>query len=172
MAEENFYLQTNVSGTGQVFVSSSQPSELLRIEQSTARAQRMVHEIQALLKASSLSNNYVEISENYSYCPVLIDKEGKAIFLFRFLETIDGLLDYDKIREEYPTLTFAQIDGAISFFRKLAQTNCREIDIDAFEERVISENFSTELREALRNQERIRVLNRSEQSSGSEADRT
>jgi hypothetical protein len=116
-------------------------------------------QIQALLKASSLSNSYVKILENYSYCPVLIDKEGKAIFLFRFLETIDGMLDYDKIKEEYPTLTFAQIDGAISFLIKIAQTNYSEIDIEDLEEKVIYENFSTELREALRNREKIRLLN-------------
>jgi hypothetical protein len=164
MANDDFYTQVTVGGGREVVISSSLPSELLEIEQTTARAQRLVHEIQALHKAGSLSSGYVKILSTYSYCPVLIDREGKPIFLFRFLETIDEMLDYDKIREEYPTITFAQIDGAMSFLRRLAQTNCNEIDLDSFEDTIIAENFAEELRDALRDQESVRVLNRGEQS--------
>jgi hypothetical protein len=55
-----------------------------------------------------------------------------------------------------------QIDGAISFLRKVAQYNPHEIDFDAMEDEEIRSDpaFLDELRRALADKETSRVLNR------------
>lgn len=110
--------------------------------------------------SSSLSGALVMIRPQYSFCPTLIGNDNQPVFLFDFVEVIDGLLDYDRIKEEIPNISYAQIDGAISFIRKLLQFNSKSLDIDDLGEEMASQNehFLERLRSSLTTQEATSVL--------------
>jgi hypothetical protein len=129
------------------------------------RKQRAHFEILGALLAfqriSKTTGGYVRILPELSWCPVLIGSDQRIIPLYQVVEAIDGLVDYDAIREEFPTLSYAQIHGALSFLRKIAQLNIKGIDIDEMEDEELAqdENFMTELRRGFADQEISRVLN-------------
>lgn len=110
---------------------------------------------------SSVScGGYAMILPQYSFCPALIGSDDQPVFLFEFVEVIDGLLDYDRIKEEIPNISYAQIDGAISFIRKLLQFNSKSLDIDDLREEMSSRNelFLGRLRNSLTTSEPASVL--------------
>jgi len=113
-----------------------------------------------LYDASRNAGNYVTISSESSFCPTLIGSDQRHIPLFEFLEVIDEIIDYNKILEKLPSLSYSQISGAISFLRKITQFNVKGFDIDHIMD-VLHDNdvLLSELREAISDQEGIRVLN-------------
>ena len=104
---------------------------------------------------------YVQLRQEFAYCPVLMGNDNRPVFLYEFVEAIDGLLDYNRIREELPTISSAQIDGAISFLRRLTQFNINDLDIDELsdEELAQDENLLRQLRTGLNDRETAHVLN-------------
>jgi hypothetical protein len=110
--------------------------------------------------SSVSSSGYVMILPQYSFCPALIGSDNQPVFLFDFVEVIDELLDYDRIKEEIPNISYAQIDGAISFIRKLLQFNSKSLDIDDLREEMSSRNelFLDRLRSSLITSEPTIVL--------------
>src|SRR5437764_6184681 len=76
-----------------------------------------------LHRASEATGGYVKLLPQCHYCPVLIDAHDKAVPLFEFVEVLDGIIDYDQIKEELPSLSYAQIHGSMLFLRKVAQFN-------------------------------------------------
>lgn len=139
------------------------------LEQTASRVQNTLAEIRFLQRSSESTYNNVQLLEDFSFCPVLIGNDQHPIFLSNFIEVVDELLDYDKIKGEFPTLSFAQIHGAIEFLKKISQFNSKGIDIEDFEDSVISENeeLIQALKAAIANQETTRVLNRGEYNCGS-----
>ena len=111
--------------------------------------------------SSVLSGGYVMILPQYSFCPALIGSDDQPVFLFDFVEVIDGLLDYDRIKEEIPNISYAQIDGAISFIRKLLQFNSNSLDIDDLREEMSFRNglFLDGQKSSLTTSEPASVLN-------------
>ncbi|MFH0984295.1 MAG: hypothetical protein V1882_02040, partial [Candidatus Omnitrophota bacterium] len=110
---------------------------------------------------SSLSSSErVMILPEYSFCPTLIGSDNQPVFLCDMLEVIDELLDYDKIKAEIPTISYAQIDGAISFIRKLLHFNSKSLDIDDLREEMTCQNelFLRRLRNSLTSPEPASVL--------------
>jgi hypothetical protein len=93
--------------------------------------------------------------------PALIGSDERPVFLYQFVEALDGLVDYDSIKETFPTLSYAQIDGAMSFLRKAAQLNARGVDIDELESEADADDarLIDALRNALNDRETSRVLN-------------
>jgi hypothetical protein len=110
-----------------------------------------------LHRTSQATGEYVKLLPSCHYCPVLIDAHNKLIPLYEFVEVLDGIVDYDKIKEELPGLSYAQIHGSMMFLRKVAQFNTADKDID--DERDEESNFIDELRQAYIDRERTRVLN-------------
>lgn len=98
----------------------------------------------------------------FHYIPVIIGDGGRAVPLYQFVEVLDEIVDYDSVIAELPHLSYAQVGGAISFLRKIAQFNPRNIDIDYIEDQQLSEDpvFVEELRKALADKETSRVLSR------------
>jgi hypothetical protein len=80
--------------------------------------------------------------------------------LYSFIEGVDGLIDYEKIVNEYPGLSYSQISGVFTFLKRVAQFNIKAIDIEQLidDEMADSETFLSELRAAMK-QETTRVLN-------------
>ena len=131
---------------------------------------RPAREIEAMRKAraivstfqeiSSLTGGYVQVLPEYAHCPVLIGADHKPIPLADIVEAIDEFVDYEALRADYPSLSYAQIDGAVSFLRKLVQLNDKLIDFDAPEDRELAADADliAALRESLNDREMARVL--------------
>ena len=130
------------------------------LEQSH-QTQKLLSVLDTLANVSDSAGGYVQLRPEYRFCPVLIGSDNQAIPLYEFVEVIDGLVDYEGIREAFPNLSYAQIHGAISFLRKLAQFNASGIDMDDLEDESITEDeaLMDELKRALADQEITRVLN-------------
>ena len=114
-----------------------------------------------LYDAGQNTGNYVILHKESALLPGLIDNNHEFIPLFRFIEVMDELIDYDRVIQEFPSLSYPHISGAISFLRQVAQFNLRDYNIDEIEddELVADEKFLSELRQALANKEVTRVLN-------------
>lgn len=116
--------------------------------------------IQTFSEASRATGGHVQVLPEYHFCPVLIGSDRDAISLAEMVEAIDEFVDYEALCNEYPTLSGAQINGAISFLRKLSQTNSRQIDLDALEDEQIAGDVQLieMLKQAIADKEIVRVL--------------
>lgn len=110
-------------------------------------------------RASEKSGGKVIMDQEYGYLPVLIGRDNELIPLYKFVEVIDEITDYNRIEQEFPTLSFGQIMSAISFLRNMAQFNTRNIDIDELEDKPFAEDpdFQAAIRASLEDQEGMRV---------------
>jgi hypothetical protein len=113
-----------------------------------------------LYRASRSAGDYVKLMPKYRFCPVLLNEDQSVVPLYEFVEVLDGITEYDKIKAELPGLSYAQINGALMFLRKVAQFNSADVDIDDLEDdrTTNDQNFIEELRQALFDQEKTRVL--------------
>lgn len=93
--------------------------------------------VRIFTETSKATGGFVVIDPHYSCLPVLEGKDGSLVFLYRFVETIEGKLDYDELKAEYPMLSYGQITGGIAFLRKLAQFNTAGKDIDELEDQIL-----------------------------------
>jgi hypothetical protein len=111
---------------------------------------------------SETTGGYVQLRPDCGYFPVLAGADNQMVPLYQFVEALDEVLDYDLLAEELPNLSYSQIGGAISFLRKLSQTNPKNIDLDRSEDLDMLSDpvFMAELKEALADEETSRVLNR------------
>lgn len=115
---------------------------------------------QMLSEKSRETGGYVEIRPDFTFCPVLMGSNSRPVFLYELVETLDDIIDYDRIKEELPILSSAQIGGALAFLRRISQFNVKGVDIDALEDEELTndEALLNQLREALADQEVARVL--------------
>jgi len=115
---------------------------------------------EALNQCGISTGGYVQINPEMGCLPALIGNDSRPIFLYQFIEALDGLVDYDAVMEEFPTLTYAQIGGALAFLRKIAQLNARGVDIDALEDEADANDpeLINALRTAFYDRETSRVL--------------
>jgi len=106
-------------------------------EQILSRGQQVLGIIREFKMNSEETGSYVQILKEYACCPVLIGSDAEPIFLYKFIEIIDEIIDFGRLKEELPTLTFGQLNGAISFLRKLAQFNVKFVDVDDLEDEML-----------------------------------
>jgi hypothetical protein len=127
---------------------------------SINKAHKLAGVLSALLKVSEDTGSYVQMPVKLKFLPVLIGQDNEVIPLYHFVEALDEAVDYDRIQNALPTLSYAQIHGAISFIRRLSQFNMAEIDIDQLEDEDTAQNESllNELTKALADKEITRVL--------------
>jgi hypothetical protein len=119
-----------------------------------------------LTNASRSTGGFVKFLDDHADLPVLLGNDGNPVALFEFIEAIDGVVDYEALREELPTLSYAQINGAISFLRKVAQFNTNGVDIDDLEDQETANDpdLIEAMKKAIADQETSRVLNHSERN--------
>lgn len=129
-----------------------------KIEHSTVLVGDM---LDLLNQANEATGSYVDFRPEFSFCPVLKNDLGQVLLLYKFIEILDECLDYEEVKEEIPSFSFGQINGAISFLRKIAQFNLAGVDIDAEIDMALLESpaFKNELKNALADQESRHVLN-------------
>jgi hypothetical protein len=121
-----------------------------------------------LYRASKATGEYVKLLPRCNFCPVLIDENANLVGLYQFVEVLDGIVDYDKIKEELPSLSYAQINGSMMFLRKVAQFNINDIDIDELEDERLENDaaFVEELKRAVTDREITRVLDFNKRDDG------
>lgn len=143
--------------------TSGLESMLTLAQDASIESLKRVALFKQLLEYSALTGGHVRLDTELGCLPALIGSDARPIFLYEFVEALDGLVDYDSIKEEFPTLSYAQISGAIAFIRKVAQLNARGINIDELEDEADANdaNLTNALRDALNSVETLRVLNNS-----------
>lgn len=106
------------------------------------------------------SGGVVTIDPHYSSLPVVIGRDNSPVLLFRVVEQIDAHVDYSRIQDSFPNLSYGQIAGAIAFLRCVAQFNIRSVDIDKLEDEWLesSPDFQSQLMNSLNDTEVTRVL--------------
>jgi len=125
-----------------------------------ADAQASAQVVRVLSHCSDITGGYVRMLPEFYCIPVLIGADNQAVPLYEFVEVLEGAIDYDSVIAELPNLTHPQINGALSFLRKLSQFNPRNIDIDSLEDEHIGRDTELieELRRAVADKETSRVL--------------
>lgn len=119
-------------------------------------------------RASKATGDYVKLLPSHHFCPLLIGSDEKPVGLYQFVEVLDAIIDYDRIRDELPNLSYAQINGSLMFLRKVAQCNIHDIDIDELEDEKLESDagFIDEVKRAVADQETTRVLNFDKRDDG------
>jgi len=90
--------------------------------------------IEVFRDISQKAGGEIKLLDKYGYFPVLIDKDQEPFPLYSFVEVLDGLIEYNEILEEIPSITLDQVHNTITFLRKLAAINIFNADIDEIEE--------------------------------------
>lgn len=116
--------------------------------------------IRRMMHCSIMTGQFVELLPEYNCLPALIGSDSNPVFLYQFVEVLDEILDYDFLQKEFPTLSYSQIAGAISFIRKLSQQHLGSDDIDDLEEQINAEDpeLLAAITEAFNDREIVRVL--------------
>ncbi|MBC2713013.1 MAG: hypothetical protein HGJ94_19070 [Desulfosarcina sp.] len=131
------------------------------LQEKSLHIQTVVRMLKYYFDASQSTGGYVNLKDEHYRCPGLVGNDNSFVPLYEFVEVIDESIDYEIILDAFPTLTYSQISGAISFLRKLAQFNLKDIDVDEYldDEFVNDRELLSELRVALADKETERVLN-------------
>lgn len=142
-------------------VSADMYRMLTLIGEASINTLNKIATFKTLMDNSTLTGGYVQFHQELGCLPALIGNDSRPVFLYEFVEVLDELVDYDRIKEEFPTLSFAQINGAIAFLRKVSQLNARGVDIDALEDEAAAQDpqFIEALEAAFNDRETVRVLN-------------
>ncbi|MCA1612590.1 MAG: hypothetical protein LC800_00245 [Acidobacteria bacterium] len=153
-----FFMLTRNTDSG---LSSDLYRMLTLAGEASINALNKIALFKAFLESSASTGGYVQIQEELGCLPALIGNDDNPVYLYEFVEALDNAVDYDVLKEEFPTLSYAQINGAISFLRKVAQLNVRGVDIDALEDEADAHDSQLieALRTALNDRETVRVLN-------------
>lgn len=159
----------NVMPTYQDSIFQLTVLEITDMRNSVQRSTETQHSILAYFNAcSAAASNYVQFPSDYAGLPVLIGQDNKPVYLYELVEAVDEAVDYDEVKRMLPTLSFAQISGAIAFLRRVAQFNLRGVDIDGLELRFFRDSveIANELQAAVSDKEPSRVLNFSDSIGG------
>jgi hypothetical protein len=110
---------------------------------------------------SEYTGGSVKITPEYKGLPVLPVPGRFPVYLYRLVEVLDEIIDYDEVIDRLPGLTFVQIHGGIRFLRRVAQFNSAGVDIDDVEQQAMSQDpqLIDALRRSLADKEVVRVLN-------------
>ncbi len=113
----------------------------------------------AYVRASEATGSAVRLDPDYGCLPILVGNNDQPVFLYEVVEALDGAVDYQALRAEFPNLSFGQIAGALALLRKLAQFNTRGVDIDQLKDALIegSAEFQAQMAVAMADQEVRRV---------------
>src|SRR6266487_2658348 len=126
-----------------------------RFLRESAHARQSAQMIYFLSRCSDATGGFVQLNPEYQYVPILMGDDGVPIPLYHCVEVLDEFVEYDQVKKELPTLSYSQINGAISFLRKVVQYNPSNIDFDLIEDQKISTDpiYLNELRRALADEE-------------------
>ena len=102
---------------------------------------KVIKAIEVFQDISQKAEGEIKLLEKYGFFPILMDKNQDPFPLYSFIEVLDGLVDYNEILNEIPSITIAQVQNTITFLRKLTSINIFNADLDEIENSDDSENF-------------------------------
>ncbi len=110
--------------------------------------------------ATNYTGGYVKVRPELKSLPFLERKGRSHVYMYHFVDVINGLIDYDEVIDEYPGLSYSQINGAFGFIRRLLQFNTAMVDVDAVENEFCSQDqeLIADLRRGFGNGEPNHVL--------------
>lgn len=128
------FAETNssIQSYSTIHLTSGLTEQVIALSTTVADALEKMSVLKIYSAYNDVTGKYITLSPELSFCPVLIGRNESLVFLFRFVEILDEIIDYEDIQSRLPELSFKQISGAMAFLRKLAQFNIKDIDIDAF----------------------------------------
>lgn len=102
----------------------------------------------------------VTLSSTWKMLPVLTLAHQEPICLFKLIDALDAVVDYDDVIAQLPGISYSQIYDGLRFLRKLVQFNLAGLDIEQLEAQEITQDgeFLEGLRTALRDKETMRVF--------------
>lgn len=102
--------------------------------------------------ASERSGGVVALDPQFGCLPLIMGRDGQPVLMYKFVEVIHELVSLSEIQQEFPSLSYRQIEGGIAFLRALTQFNIRGLDIDAEEEQLLeaSPQFQQQIKDALK----------------------
>lgn len=96
--------------------------------------------IEVFQDISQKSEGEIKLLEKYGFFPVLIGKDQEPFPLYSFIEVLDGLIEYNEILDEIPSITLTQVQNTMTFLRKLTSINIFNADLDELEDSIDSDN--------------------------------
>lgn len=122
--------------------------------------EEIIYSIRFFETISAKTGGVIKLDQKFGFFPVILREDGSPIPLYYFVEVIDELLDYQKLKEEFPELTFSQIENTLAFIRKLSAINMFNADIDELESEFDEYDFSLiqALQESITDGDKTRVL--------------
>ena len=110
-----------------------------------------VNALPLLKEAAAYTGGYVKVEPEMKHLPLLEREARTPVYLYQLVEAINGLIDYDEVIEEFPGLSYSQVNGALDFLRRLSQFNTASVDVDAVENEFEAqdEELIATLREAI-----------------------
>lgn len=160
--EQSVYFEdtgsTEFVSTGQI--ASPRFIDLASLNTQLSQTLLVTHTMEYMAKASAEAGNVVKIDLQNGGIPFLVGNDNRPIQLYRIIEEIDEITDFDTLKVEFPTLSYTQLIGALAFLRKLSQINIQGIGIDTVEDAEIesSPEFQAIILNSLADQEAKRVL--------------
>ena len=110
-------------------------------------------------RAAHVTGGVVLLDDSLGRLPVLRGSNGEPVPLYKVVEVMDELLDFDELRAEFPTLSYTQLDACLTFIRALCQTNIHGIDVDAaMDDGELAPAEIDELRSSLLDRDQANVL--------------
>ncbi len=94
---------------------------------------KSINAIELFNEISKKTNDEIKLLDIYGFFPVIIGNDQKPIPLYSIIEIIDGMIDYEQIIDQIPTITLQQIQNTFDFLRKLTSINIFNADIDEIE---------------------------------------
>lgn len=116
------------------------------------------HRVKRLREISNMSGGFVIIDSASGFVPSLLGSDGRFVPVYDLFSVMEGYLDFDGFRSEFPTISDSQIIAALSFVEKLMLLLSDQDDQQAD---LISSEGETEFYEQIRNA----LLNREESPS-------
>jgi hypothetical protein len=155
---------TQLQRQGIEFFEVRDTNDVVAAQQALSHQSGLLAVTRFLQEVSVTTGSVVKIAAEHRFLPVLPRAGIVPVPLYEFVEVLDGLVDYDEVIEEFPGLTYSQVNGALQFLRRLSQFNMEQVDIDSQEQQAtVSDNaFIEQLRAALADREKTRVLDAGE----------
>jgi len=114
--------------------TAATPGQKYKFHEITSNSIPTINVTEFFTQTNEASGGMIVLDTQFACMPYLRGNDGHPVFLFQFIDVIDEYLDCDRLKREFPTLSYGQMAGAIAFLRKLSQFNTRNIDVESLED--------------------------------------
>ncbi len=77
------------------------------------------YRVERLREISNMSGGFVRVDAECGFVPSLLGSDGRFVPVYDLFSVMEGYVDFDGLRSEFPTISYSQIIAALSFVEKL-----------------------------------------------------